>query len=118
MAGPAAAEATAAEGPRAQSATQGCTIVAPAQEAQVPRNALTQRRPDLQNDFYAKVSEPGQPTDSKRRLRKRITKLKELRTADKENIAQLEADVENLVRVVNQLTRRSSLSGPGLCVRS
>ncbi|GAA3140060.1 hypothetical protein [Streptomyces echinatus] len=49
------------------------TIVALAQEAQVPRNALTQHHPDLKNDFYAKVKERGQPTDSERRLRKKIT---------------------------------------------
>ncbi|MEU3862521.1 hypothetical protein AB0F03_35210 [Streptomyces sp. NPDC028722] len=50
------------------------TIVAVAQDAQVPRNALTQRHPDLKNDFYARVKERGQPTDSGRRLRKKITK--------------------------------------------
>ncbi|MFG2133088.1 hypothetical protein ACGFNV_35600 [Streptomyces sp. NPDC048751] len=97
-------------------------IVALAQEAQVPRNALTQRHPDLKNDFYAKVKERGQPTDSERRLRKKITKLKELRAADKEQLAQLATDVENLVRVVNQLTLenrqlRQQLATPGLIVR-
>ncbi|MFI6495005.1 hypothetical protein [Streptomyces sp. NPDC050564] len=98
------------------------TIVAVAQEAQVPRNALTQRHPDLKNDFYAKVKERGQPTDSERRLRKKITKLKELRAADKEQLAQLATDVENLVRVVNQLTLenrqlRQQLATPGPIVR-
>jgi hypothetical protein len=38
------------------------TIVALAQEAQVPRNALTQRHPDLKNDFYAKVNEVSPQT--------------------------------------------------------
>lgn len=98
------------------------TIVALAQEAQVPRNALTQRHPDLKNDFYAKVKERGQPTDSERRLRKKITKLKELRAADKEQLTQLATDVENLVRVVNQLTLenrqlRQQLATPGPVVR-
>ncbi|MEU9602339.1 hypothetical protein AB0E06_36760 [Streptomyces sp. NPDC048109] len=98
------------------------TIVALAQEAQVPRNALTQRHPDLKNDFYAKVKERGQPTDSERRLRKKITKLKELRAADKEQLTQLATDVENLVRVVNQLTLenrqlRQQLATPGRVVR-
>ncbi|MFI0267165.1 hypothetical protein [Streptomyces luteogriseus] len=98
------------------------TIVALAQEAQVPRNALTQRHPDLKNDFYAKVKERGQPTDSERRLRKKITKLKELRAANKEQLAQLATDVENLVRVVNQLTLenrqlRRQLATPGPIVR-
>jgi hypothetical protein len=49
-----------------------------------------------------------------RRLRKKITKLKELRAADKEQLAQLATDVENLVRVVNQLwkTGNSANSWP------
>lgn len=98
------------------------TIVALAQEAQVPRNARTQRHPDLKNDFYAKVKERGQPTDSERRLRKKITKLKELRAAGKEQLTQLETDIENLVRVVNQLTLenrqlRQQLATPGPVVR-
>jgi len=98
------------------------TIVALAQEAQVPRNALTQRHPDLKNDFYAKVKERGQPTDSERRPRKKITKLKELRAADKEQLAHLATDVENLVWVVNQLTLenrqlRQQLATPGPIVR-
>ncbi|MEV5513174.1 hypothetical protein AB0L50_09625 [Streptomyces flaveolus] len=98
------------------------TIVALAQEAQVPRNALTQRHPDLKNDIYAKVKERGQPTDSERRLLKKITKLKEQRAADKEQLAQLTTDVENLVRVVNQLTLenrqlRQQLATPGPIVR-
>ncbi|WP_183091588.1 hypothetical protein [Streptomyces radicis] len=33
------------------------TIVALAQEAQLPRNALTQRHVDLRNEFYDKVRE-------------------------------------------------------------
>ena len=33
------------------------TIVALAEEAGVPRNALTQRHLDLKNDFYAQVSD-------------------------------------------------------------
>jgi hypothetical protein len=36
------------------------TIIALAAEAQVPRNALTQRHLDLKNDFYAKVRARGQ----------------------------------------------------------
>jgi hypothetical protein len=40
------------------------TIVALAAEAQLPRNALTQRHPDLKNDFYGKVRTRGQVPDS------------------------------------------------------
>lgn len=53
---------------------------------------------------------------------KRLTKLKEFRAADKEQLAQLATDVENLVRVVNQLTLenrqlRQQLATPGRIVR-
>ncbi|MEU9305221.1 hypothetical protein [Streptomyces sp. NPDC048269] len=80
------------------------TIVALAQEAQLPRNALTQRHVDLKNEFYDKVSERGQTPDSEIRLRQQIVKLKELRANDKAEIAQLQADREGLVRIVHQLT--------------
>ncbi|WP_328341612.1 hypothetical protein [Streptomyces violaceus] len=53
------------------------TIVALAIEAQVPRNALTQRHPDLLNEFYARVQERGAVPDAEARLRKTIVKLKE-----------------------------------------
>ncbi|OFA43066.1 hypothetical protein BEN35_23440 [Streptomyces fradiae] len=84
--------------------TGALTIVALAQEAQVPRNALTQRHPDLRNEFYDTVRERGQMPDSERRLRKQIVKLKELRAKDTEELAQLREDVQGLIRVVNQLT--------------
>ncbi|WP_338674661.1 hypothetical protein V1460_17870 [Streptomyces sp. SCSIO 30461] len=80
------------------------TIVALAQEAQLPRNALTQRHVDLKIEFYDKVRERGQIPDSEKRLRQQIVKLKELRANDKEEIAQLQADREGLVRIVHQLT--------------
>ncbi|MFI7300714.1 hypothetical protein [Streptomyces sp. NPDC050121] len=80
------------------------TIVALAIEAGVPRNALTQRHLDLKNEFYAKVKERGQPTDAETRLRKQVVRLKELREKDKAELEQLRADVQGLVRVVNQLT--------------
>ncbi|MDJ0341765.1 hypothetical protein QMK19_04325 [Streptomyces sp. H10-C2] len=83
--------------------TGALTIVALAQEAQVPRNALTQRHLDLRNDFYDRVRERGQTPDAEKRLRKQIVKLKELRTADAEELAQLREDVQGLVRTVNQL---------------
>jgi hypothetical protein len=98
------------------------TIVALAQEAQVPRNALTQRHLDLKQDFYAKVAERGQPTDLETRLRTRIAKLTELRAADQDELHTLKADREALVRVVNQLTLenrqlRQQLTSPDPVVR-
>ncbi|MFB7191864.1 hypothetical protein ACFCZT_42840, partial [Streptomyces sp. NPDC056230] len=98
------------------------TIKSLATEADVPRNALTQRHLDLKNEFYAKVKERGQPTDVEVRLRKQIVKLKELRSDDKDELAQLRADREALVRVVNQLTLenrqlRQQLTAPSSVVR-
>ncbi|MEW2068297.1 hypothetical protein [Streptomyces sp. NPDC007346] len=78
------------------------TIVALAAEAQVPRNALTQRHPDLKNDFYDQVRARGQMPDSERRLRQQVRRLKELRAADAEGIARLKADVEALVGALHQ----------------
>lgn len=78
------------------------TIVALAAEAQVPRNALTQRHTDLRNDFYDKVRACGQIPDSERRLRQQVRRLKELRAADAEEIARLTADVEALVGALHQ----------------
>ncbi|MFJ9085737.1 hypothetical protein ACIRL3_25275 [Streptomyces sp. NPDC102384] len=89
---------------RPQRSNGALTVVALAAEAQVPRNALTQRHPDLKNEFYARVTERGQPTDAETRLRKRVVKLKELRQKDQAELEQLRADVEGLVRTVNQLT--------------
>ncbi|MEU6230925.1 hypothetical protein [Streptomyces sp. NPDC047042] len=80
------------------------TIVALAQEAGVPRNALTQRHPDLKNDFYAQVRARRQTPDSEIRLRQQIVKLTELRVKDTKELSQLRTDVEHLVRAVNQLT--------------
>ncbi|GAA2915972.1 MULTISPECIES: hypothetical protein [Streptomyces] len=56
------------------------------------------------SDFYAQVRARGQAPDSEIRLRKHIVKLKELRTKDATELTQLRADVEHLVRAVNQLT--------------
>lgn len=98
------------------------TVVALAIEAGVPRNALTQRHLDLKNEFYAKVKERGQPTDAETRLRKQVVRLKELREKDKAELEQLRADVEGLVRVVNELTLenlqlRERLSTPDPVIR-
>ncbi|MFF0018488.1 hypothetical protein [Streptomyces sp. NPDC005374] len=84
------------------------TIVALATEAQVPRNALTQRHLDLKNDFYAQVRARGQTPDSEKRLRQQTRRLRELRAADAEEIAQLKADVEALVGALHQVTMENS----------
>ncbi|WP_318199209.1 hypothetical protein [Streptomyces sp. SCL15-4] len=84
------------------------TIVALAAEAQVPRNALTQRHTDLKNDFYDKVRERGGVPDSER-LRKQITKLKELRAADAAELRQLKTDVEALVGALQAPQEESRL---------
>jgi hypothetical protein len=78
------------------------TIVALAAEAQVPRNALTQRHTDLKNAFYDQVRARGQTPDSEKRLRQQIRKMKELRAADAEEITQLKTDVEALVGALHQ----------------
>jgi hypothetical protein len=84
------------------------TIVALAAEAQVPRNALTQRHLDLKNDFYAQARARGQTPDSEKRLRQQIRRLRELRAVDAEEIAQLKADVEALVGALHQVTMENS----------
>ncbi|WP_214348673.1 hypothetical protein [Streptomyces sp. CJ_13] len=99
------------------------TIVALATEADVPRNALTQRHTDLKNEFYDKVRARGTTPDNEQRLRKQIRRLKELRTADVEEITQLKADVEALVRALHQATAENQLlrqqrSEPAAVLRS
>ncbi|MFE9837819.1 hypothetical protein ACFYP4_22185 [Streptomyces sp. NPDC005551] len=107
----------------AQHSTGALTIVALAQEAGVPRNALTQRHLDLKNDFYTQVTARGQTPHSEIRLRQQIVKLKELRAKDATELAQLRTDVEHLVRAVNQLTAHNrqllhALSQPTSPVRA
>ncbi len=106
-----------------QHSTGALTIVALAEEAGVPRNALTQRHPDLKCDFYAQVRARGQIPDSEIRLRRQIVKLKELRAKDATELSQLRTDVDHLVRAVNQLTGenqqlRCALSQPHPTVRA
>ncbi|GGW86103.1 hypothetical protein AB0E64_38740 [Streptomyces caelestis] len=107
----------------AQNSNGALTIVALAEEAGVPRNALTQRHLDLKNDSYAQVRARGHMPDSEVRLRRQIVKLKELRREDARELKQLQTDVEHLVRAVNQLTAhnrqlRNALSQPGPPVRA
>ncbi|KUO15642.1 hypothetical protein [Streptomyces dysideae] len=68
----------------------------------MPRNALTQRHPDLRNAFYDQVRARGQTPDSEKRLRQQVRKLKELRAADAEEITHLKSDVEALVGPLHQ----------------
>ncbi|MEW2522327.1 hypothetical protein [Actinacidiphila alni] len=100
-----------------QASNGALTIVALAQEADVPRNALTQRHLDLKNEFYEHVKERGATPDAEARLRKSIVKLKKTIANKNEELDQLRSDVPALVRVVNQLTLenqqlREALSQP------
>jgi seryl-tRNA synthetase len=80
------------------------TVVALAIEADVPRNALTQRHTDLKNEFYQRVRERGAPSEDETRLRATIARLKKTIEAKNSELAQARADVPALVRAVNQLT--------------
>ncbi|AQW50742.1 hypothetical protein ACIQPP_19645 [Streptomyces violaceusniger] len=79
------------------------TIVALAAEAEVPRNALTQRHLDLKNEFYEKVRARGETPDSEKRLRRQLVKAKELRAQALKEIARLKADNEALVGAMHQV---------------
>ncbi|MEU3168013.1 hypothetical protein [Streptosporangium sp. NPDC006930] len=83
------------------------TIVALAQEADVPRNALTQRHRDLKNEFYERVKARGATPDVEVRLRETITKLKKTIANKNKELAQIRQDVPALVRAVHQLTREN-----------
>ncbi|MFD8725641.1 hypothetical protein ACFV2H_48820 [Streptomyces sp. NPDC059629] len=79
------------------------TIVALAAEADVPRNALTQRHLDLKNEFYEKVRARGETPDSEKRLRRQLVKAKELRAQALKDVEQLKADNEALVGALHQV---------------
>ncbi len=87
-----------------QQSNGALTIVALAHEAQVPRNALTQRHTDLKNDFYQHVRERGGPSEVEARLRKTIAKLRATSENKTGELNQLRADVPALVRVIQQPT--------------
>jgi hypothetical protein len=80
------------------------TIVAPALEANVPRNALTQRHLDLKPEFYQGVQERTGELEVEVRLRATITMLKKTITNKNDELKRLRADVPALVRALNQLT--------------
>ncbi|MFI8985395.1 hypothetical protein ACIG63_10015 [Streptomyces antimycoticus] len=79
------------------------TIVALATEADVPRNALTQRHLDLKNEFYEKVRARGEMPDSEKRLRRQLVKAKELRAEALKEIERLKTDNEALVGALHQV---------------
>jgi len=80
------------------------TVVALALEADVPRNALTQRHPDLKNEFYELVSARGATPEIEARLRATIGKLKKTIANKNRELAQFKTDFPALLRAVNQLT--------------
>ncbi|MFB4262554.1 hypothetical protein [Nonomuraea sp. GTA35] len=87
-----------------ENSTGALTIVALAQEAEVPRNALTQRHSDLRNEFYEGVKARGAAPDVEVRLRETIKKLKKTIANKNKELAQIKEDVPALVRAVHQLT--------------
>ena len=80
------------------------TIVALAIEADVPRNALTQRHTDLKDEFYQRIKERGAPNEDEARLRADSARLRQTIAGKNKELAQLRADVPALVRAVHQLT--------------
>jgi septal ring factor EnvC (AmiA/AmiB activator) len=92
----------------ARRSTGALTIVALAQEAGVPRNALTQRHTDLRNEFYQRVQERGATPDVEIRLRAQIAKLKKTVANKDEELTRLRSDVPALVRVINQITAENA----------
>ncbi|MFC5724164.1 hypothetical protein ACFP1Z_28755 [Streptomyces gamaensis] len=87
-----------------QNSNGALTIVALAHEADVPRNALTQRHPDLKNEFYEYVRQRGATPDVEARLRETIGKLKTTIANKNKELNQLREDVPQLIRVINQLS--------------
>lgn len=80
------------------------TIVALAQEADVPRSALTQRHPDLRNEFYNRTKECVGTSAVEFQLRATIAKLKKAVQDKNAELAQMHADIPALVRALNQMT--------------
>jgi chromosome segregation ATPase len=102
---------------QAEHSNGALTIVALAQESQVPRNALTQRHTDLKNEFYEQVKARGATPDVEVRLRTEITKLKKTIANKNNKLKQFEEDIPALVRAVHILATenqelREQLSTP------
>lgn len=98
------------------------TIIALAQEADVPRSALTQRHPDLRNEFYNRTKQSVGTSAVEFQLRATIAKLKKTIQDKNAELAQMHADIPALVRALNQMTLenhelREALSNhPGVVV--
>ncbi|MGW4651816.1 hypothetical protein [Kitasatospora sp. NPDC004289] len=80
------------------------TIVALAIEADVPRNALTQRHLDLKNEFYEHVKTRGGIPEVETRLRAKIVTLKTTIANKNDEIAQLKTDVQGFLAENTRLT--------------
>ncbi|RBM18617.1 hypothetical protein DI005_18130 [Prauserella sp. PE36] len=91
-------------GGKAENSNGALTIVALAQEAGVPRNALTQRHTDLRAEFYTRVRENGGPSEVEDRLRQTIVRLKNTIANKNTELEQFREDVSSLVRAINVLT--------------
>jgi cell division protein FtsB len=79
------------------------TIVALAAEAGVHRMALMKRHADLKNEFYQRVrTETAQEPETETRLRETVTQLKA-------SIASQRAELEELRRLVTNLTLASAV---------
>lgn len=99
------------------------TVVALAQEAQVPRNALTQRHVDLKNAFYDEIRSRKSVPESELRLGRRLARLSKLRDAEAEELRQLKIDNEALVGALHQAQMenrklREELAVPGPRLRA
>ncbi|MHA5053423.1 hypothetical protein [Streptomyces sp. SD15] len=79
------------------------TIVALAAEAGVHRMALMKRHADLKNEFYERVRKETQGIpETEKRLRETVTKLKK-------TVANQKAEIEELRRLVTNLTLASAV---------
>jgi hypothetical protein len=65
------------------------TVVALAIEADVPRNALTQRHTDLKDEFYQRIKERGADNADGARLRATIARLRKTIANKNKELAQL-----------------------------
>jgi hypothetical protein len=99
------------------------TVVALAQEAQAPRNALTQRHVDLKNAFYDEIRSRKAVPESELRLGRRLARLSKLRDAEAEELRQLKIDNEALAGALHQAQMenrklREELAAPGPRLRA
>ncbi|MFK0157747.1 hypothetical protein ACIQVL_30750 [Streptomyces sp. NPDC090499] len=74
-------------------------------------------RPSL-SASYDQVRARGQTPDSEKRLRRQVRRLKELRAADAEEIAQLKTAVEALVDALHQSMTENRMLGRQLADRT